>query len=317
MNINLFLIILSIVALVCLVLRLSCTAMKNPTPANLPAHGYGRYETRPDGVRLFIYEFAPVSDYSRTIFIIAGITGINENSEKEVIDILASGGNRVVVIHPRGTGYSEGLRGDCRDFQTIIDDYVAIINDDLAARHSSSQTILFGHSMSCALTMAVAEKRVGAAGIILVNPAYKLKTAKGMSPSLWEYLKYIRYFVFAPHTPIVNMAGDPALIENAEDRTDAQIRGNDPLLVRYFSMYMMMQAKKRMDAMATLAARIDLPLLLLYGDHDAIVDKAGCDEIVARWKNSRKQYSVIADGTHGKSTIVKSAKLLQAWLKQL
>lgn len=32
-------------------------------------------------------------------------------------------------------------------------------------------------------------------------------------------------YVFAPHTPIVNMAGDPALIADADDRREAEGRG--------------------------------------------------------------------------------------------
>ncbi len=30
----------------------------------------------------------------------------------------------------------------------------------------------------------------------------------------------------------------------------------------------------------------DYPLLLLYGENDMIVDKAGCDEIFTAWKSS-------------------------------
>ena len=51
------------------------------------------------------------------------------------------------------------------------------------------------------------------------------------------------------------------------------------LLVKYFSMHYMSESKKIMDAMVKNAQQADYPLLLLYGDNDMIVDKAGCDEI--------------------------------------
>ncbi len=72
----------------------------------------GTFITVKDGIKIFVYEFIPVSDFKNTIYIISGITGINHKSEKDIIELLSNNENRVVVIHPRGTGYSEGKRGD-------------------------------------------------------------------------------------------------------------------------------------------------------------------------------------------------------------
>lgn len=83
-----------------------------------------------DGGRIFVYEYFPVSKYNSKIFIISGITGINHHAEKEVIELLANGKNRVVVIHPHSTGYSEGKRGDISNFSDFINDYIEIIKSD-------------------------------------------------------------------------------------------------------------------------------------------------------------------------------------------
>ncbi len=96
--------------------------------------------------------------------------------------------------------------------------------------------ILFGHSMSCAIALKVAGELQKTDGLILVNPPYKLKSAKGMSPGFGDYLKYIGYYIFAPHVPVVNMAGDPSVIENESDKKESEARSNDSLLVKYFSM---------------------------------------------------------------------------------
>jgi hypothetical protein len=94
-----------------------------------------------------------------------------------------------------------------------------------------------------------------------VNPPYKLKSAKGMTPVAGDYLRYIGYFIFAPHVPVVNMAGDPSALENMDDRTESEIRNNDPLLVKYFSMHYMAESKKVMDAMVKSARQSECPLI--------------------------------------------------------
>ena len=136
-----------------------------------------------------------------------------------------------------------------------------------------------------------------------------------MSPGLLNYLKYMGYFVFAPHTPVVNMAGDPSLIGDESDRFESEQRNNDPLLVKYFSMRCMAESKKIMNAMINNTRQADFPLLLLYGENDNIVDKSGCDEIYSAWKGQDKNYVIIKDGSHGKSTVVKGAEIIIKWIE--
>ena len=310
--------ILSGVALFLILLMLiSCNGIKNsdrPLPENDET---GSFVTVRDGVKIFVYEYAPVSDFKNTIYIISGITGINHKSEKDIIELLSNSENRVVVIHPRGTGYSEGKRGDNPDLSDFIGDYVEIIKGDKYFQDSNRKNILFGHSMSCAIELKVAIELPKTDGLILVNPPYKLKSAKGMSPGFGDYLKYIGYYIFAPQVPVVNMAGDPSVIENEADIKESETRSNDSLLVKYFSMRYMSESKKVMDGMVENAQKADYPLLLLYGDNDMIVDKAGCDEIYSVWKGWNKNYYIIKDGSHGKSTVLKGADIIINWIESI
>ncbi|MFN8256485.1 MAG: alpha/beta fold hydrolase [Bacteroidales bacterium] len=288
--------------------------MKNPSRPEIADKEPGIFITVRDGLKIFVYEYVPVTDYSCTVFIISGITGINHHAEKEVIELLANDENRMVVIHPRGTGYSEGKRGYISDFSDFINDYVEIIKGDKDHKSGNHKIILFGHSMSTAILLAIANKLQNIEGVIFVNPPYMLKKAKGMSPSLGQYIKYACYMIFAKHKPIVNMVGDPSLIENEEDRMESEQRVNDSLLVNYFSMYMMLESKKIMDSMIDYAKNADYPLLLIYGAKDNIVDKKGCDMIFEFWKFEIKQYSIIENGTHGKSTVILSKDIINKWL---
>ncbi len=87
-----------------------CAGMKNPDRPIPAENEEGNFITVQDGLKIFVYEYVPVSDFKNTIYIISGITGINHKSEKDIIELLSNNENRVVVIHPRGTGYSEGKR---------------------------------------------------------------------------------------------------------------------------------------------------------------------------------------------------------------
>ncbi len=90
----------------------------------------GRFYSASDGCKLFVFTSKPVETYHAAIFIVSGITGINHQSEKDVIELLSNNENRVVIIHPRGTGYSEGKRGDIEAMDVFINDFVEIISND-------------------------------------------------------------------------------------------------------------------------------------------------------------------------------------------
>lgn len=267
------------------------------------------------GCKIFICDYQPIDNYDATIFIISAITGINHHAEKDVIDLLSNSKNRVVIIHPRGTGYSEGIRGDISDFSDFINDYYEIIRGDKDYQSIQHKLILFGHSMSTSILLAVANKLENVGGAILVNPPYLLKRAKGMSPSFIQYLEYAWFYLFDKHYPIVNMAGNPAIIENEEDRKESELRIKDQLLVKYFSMYMMLESKKIMNSMVDYSKKANYPLLLIYGEKDNIVDKKGCDMIFEAWKFEKKQYVIVENGTHGKSTVKQANREIVKWIE--
>ena len=291
----------------------SCCGESNPVRKQPDSEKEGCFTKVRDGSEIFVWEHVTVVNPSNTIYIISGITGINHENEEEIIAVLSYCENRVVIIQPRGTGYSEGVRGDT-DPNDIIEDYCEIISNDSVYLSGIKKVFLFGHSMSCAFALEVAVKLPGLDGLILVNPPYKLKPAKGMSPDFSDYLKYIGYYVLAPHKPVVNMAGDPSLIKDESDRLESEMRNKDSLLVKYFSMRCMSESKKIMDAMSENARVADFPLLLLYGENDNIVDKSGCDAIFSAWHCDKKSYVTIKDGSHGRSTVVKGAETIAKWI---
>lgn len=294
----------------------SSTGMKNPISPEIAKDEHKNFFITQDGLKLFVYEYIPSPDYKFTVYIISGITGINHQSEKDIIEQISNNENRVVVIHPRGTGYSDGKRGDISNFSDFINDYIEIIKTDKDYQSGQHKIILFGHSMSTAVLLAVADQIEGVGGAIMVNPPYIMKKAKGMSPGFVQYLKYACYMIFARHKPIVNMAGEPSLIEDEEDRKESEQRNKDPLLVKYFSMYMMLESKKLMNAMIEYAIRADYPLLLIYGAKDNIVDKKACDRLFEAWCHEKKKFVIIENGSHGKSSVIFAKNAINEWLPE-
>jgi len=292
----------------------SCSTMKNLDKPEIKDKNEGYFYKTINGCQLFVYDFHPKENYNSTIFIISGITGINHHSEKDIIEQLSNDENRIVVIHPRGTGYSDGKCGDISNFSDFINDYIEIITNDNGYKLRQKKIILFGHSMATAILLKVAAKIEQIDGAILINPPYLLKKAEGMSPGFGQYVKFALFYVFAKHKPVVNMAGDPSKIENEEDRKDSEMRINDPLLVKYFSLYMMTESKKIMDSMIDYSKTANYPLLLIYGEKDNIVDKNGCDLIFENWQHQNKQYALIANGAHGKSTVVQANDIIEKWI---
>lgn len=293
----------------------SCSSINQNPPAT-PDSLENNYVRTSDGTRIFVYTYTPKHKLNTTIYIISGYTGINHNTEKDIIELLSGGKYKIVIIHPRGTGYSEGVRGDVNNYSLFLNDFSDIINKDIA-NNKSSKVILYGHSISTAIALSIIPKLFRIDGTILVNPPYKMKHAPGMTPSMADYIKYIFYMVFAPHTPIVNMVGEPSKIQNNDERIEAESRSSDPLLVKYISMYMMMESKMLLDKMINFASNANCPLLLLYGSEDSIIEKSGCDEIFKAWSNSNKVYRIIDNGPHGKLTVIKSKKIIHAWLNKI
>lgn len=289
--------------------------MNNSDKPEMIGKNEGAFYKVRDGCKLFVYDYRPHENYSSAIFMISGITGINHCTEKDIVELLSNNENRVVVIHPRGTGYSDGMRGDISNFYDFINDYSEIIMNDREHNSKQHKIFLFGHSMSTSVLLAAAEKLKNIAGAILVNPPYIQKKAKGMSPSFIQYLKYAWYYLFAKHIPIVNMAGDPSKIKNEEDRTDAEKKVNDPLLVSYFSIHYMNEVRKLISATLEYCRKADYPLLLIYGLNDTIVDKKGCDLIYKEWKHPDKEYKLIESGSHGKSTVKLAKDIINSWIK--
>ncbi len=225
---------------------------------------------------------------------------------------LHEAGFATAVMHPRGTGYSDGLRGDIDDYQRVLGDYRQFF-DRLAARFGR-RLFLFGHSAGAAFALELSARDTPIAGVVVVNPAYKLRLAKGLGPTFGDYFTYAANAIFRPAALTVDMNSNPSLVENAEDRAAAEEMQRDPLVVRYFSLRYLLAQRKVMDRCPENARATRAPFLLIEGAHDGLVDPAGNTEILGAVPVADKQKRAAAEGGHGSSAVERLVPELVDWL---
>lgn len=227
---------------------------------------------------------------------------------------LHQAGFATAVLHPRGAGYSFGVRGDIKDYALFLGDYQTFLVQ-LRERFAGRPLFLLGHSAGAAFALHVAAKSRGTlAGIILVNPAYKLIYSKGMGPSFWDYIVYAANYIFRPAALTVDMNSDPSAVKNDLDRAEAIAMQADPLVVRYFSMRYLLAQRKVMDRCAVNIAATDAPALIVQGAGDELVDPRGNDELLAAAESTDKRKLVAPGGGHGSSAVESMISPLVDWL---
>ncbi len=265
-----------------------------------------------DGLRLYYSKYLPDTIQGIVIYI-TGITGLDSEEQIEFIDTLRAHNFGSYFLHPRGTGYSGGRRGD-ENIERFLSDYQAFA-ENLRKRYPTLPFFLFGHSMSGAFAIDIAVLNPKSySGVIVINPAYKYKQSKGAGPGLGDYVKYAFYYLFAPAALVVDMTGDSALVEHPEDAKETASRMNDSLVVKKFSMRYMAASKGIMNRCVGNAKKLDLPLLLIHGEKDEIIDQSGHYEIFKNWRSKDKTMIEVKDGGHGYHVVLWSLDKIAAWL---
>jgi len=175
----------------------------------------------------------------------------------------------------QGHGRSEGARVFVRRFDDYLDD-LEIFLRRVAGRHSDKPLLVFGHSMGGAITgLLAAAGRLDARGLALSAPAART------GPKVFPLLRHLARLAgaLAPKLRIVRMghgfvSRDPEVVERFRDdplvfhgripcRTGAEVLAAAPRLLNS-------------------ADQIRLPLLILQGTGDVVVDPRGAEELHRR-----------------------------------
>jgi alpha-beta hydrolase superfamily lysophospholipase len=280
-----------------------------PTPSSGPGHGW-HYAS--DGTRLYERVFPSAVPRRGVVLYVAGITGLGGDEQPEFVAALVARGFEVRFLHPRGTGYSDGPRGDIADLDRYLEDYREYAR---AAAPAGTPVVLVGHSMGGVFAMRVAASLPQTAGLVLINPTHRYAASPGSSPTFLQYVAYAACMVFVPGNRVVDMGGRPEAITDPKDRAEAIRRRGDPLVVRWFSMRAMLAAKQIMDGAPADAGRCRCPLLLVDGDADQIVDRSGHATLLNAYAGTDKARLTVPGGGHGYATVLEALPRIAAWVE--
>ncbi|MER2559539.1 MAG: alpha/beta fold hydrolase [Myxococcaceae bacterium] len=291
-----------------LLLASSCASWPRLTTPPLPPPPGAEFVISRDGTRLY----SSVDGEARRgiVWFVVGPEIASTPLLPRLTDALHDAGFATAVLHPRGAGYSDGLRGHVDDFSLLLEDNQRFLT---SLQTRSPRVFLLGASAGGAFALELAAQS-STSGLVLVNPAWKLRSTPGMTPTLGDYLTFAANAVFRPSALTVDMNSKPEGVEFEPDRVEGLALQADPFVVRYFSMRYLMQQGALMDRCGVNVERVTAPLLIVQGAHDALVDPAGNDELLSRAASTDKTKHVASEGGHGPSAVETSVDVIVRWL---
>lgn len=227
---------------------------------------------------------------------------------------LHAAGFATAIVHGRGTGYSDGLRGDTASYSGFLSDFDTYL-ERLTDRYPG-RVFLFGHSLGGALALELSGSIRGGqlAGVVLVNPAFRYRPSAGMGPSMWDYLRFAFNMVVRPAALTMDANSTPSAIEFAADRQEAEAMQRDQLPVRYFSMRYKLAELALLKRCLDNAGKTIAPVLLVQGEHDTLIDPLGNDELLSALASREKKKLLAPGGGHGSSAVESLVGPIVRWL---
>ncbi len=267
------------------------------------------YLTAPDGRALY-YRIEGLTD--RTVGMVWFVEGIAIQSAPTYPRLAAALRERNLALayfHPRGAGYSDGVRGDAADFGDVLRDFDGFA-EFLAARFPRLPVVQLGHSAGGAFALEIAATHPPAA-LVLVNPAFRFRREAG--PSARDLAKLGVSFLFRRAAPIIDLAGDPARLRDPFDREEGFSLVRDPLAVHRFSVRYLLGLRRVMKRCVENARHVRAPLLFVQGGRDEVIDGGGGAEILGAYAGDATRILVTERG-HGSAVIEARATEIADWI---
>lgn len=228
------------------------------------------------GVTIEARRAAPKDGSPRGVILISHGYGEHQGRYKHVMQRFVERGLAVASIDHRGHGRSGGPRGHCLDFEEYVAD-LRTLAEQAATWWPERRRILFGHSLGGLIGFLYlirhSDTVVAAA---LSAPAFRLppQPPAGLTARLGRLAGRI-----VPRMSIKTKINASAL---ARDPAVAGAYRNDPLVhgtatTGFFRAFVAAQ-RRAYDS----APDVHVPVLIMQGDADTIVDPVGATNIAAR-----------------------------------
>ena len=240
-----------------------------------------------DGTRLHLQAWLPAGpdltaavDPSAAIAVVHGY-GDHGGRYAWFGEALAARGFAVYVYDLRGHGQSSGTRGQVGRFDEYVDD-TEVFLDEVRRLQPGRPLFLLGHSMGGLICARLAEERSpDVRGLVLSSPFFAL--TEEVLPQKLLGAKLLA--VVWPGRDIGNtvQAGDLS-----HDGAVVKAYVSDRLVHHVAPARWAVQVLKAQSAALDDAARITLPLLLLFGTEDQVADARYSEEVFSRAASADK-----------------------------
>jgi alpha-beta hydrolase superfamily lysophospholipase len=234
-----------------------------------------------DGLLLTRQAWRPEGEPAAVLAVVHGY-GEHGGRYRGLAENMAARGHALHVYDLRGHGRSGGRRGHLGRFSDYLDDtavYLQAVREEQPGR----PLFLLGQSLGGLIASAYVEDRPteGLAGLILSSPFLRL----GMPVPPLKLSAARLLSVVAPAMNIGNTMDPTAL---SHDREVVRVYGTDPLNHHVATARWAAEVVAAQGAALSAAGDIRLPLLLLYGDADAIADPQAARELFAAASSTDK-----------------------------
>ncbi len=274
---------------------------------NIIQHNEETFEGK-NGIKLFSQSWTPAGKKRATLIIVATL---HDHSSKYawMAEELARQGYAVYGLDPRGIGKSEGKPQWVESFNDYLEDldrFVKLVR----SKETNIPLFIFGWCMSGNIVASYAlSNKTGIAGAILSSPS--LKNHNNTIVNIIKFFGTVSPSLGIPHAPYKYFSRDMQSVADVE---------NDPLIskkrVPVKTLLGMVRAREKLFAEAE---KFDLPLLLMHGTADKIVDPEGTKSFYERVGSADKTLKLYEGFYHAlflepeKQTVLND---MSEWLKK-
>jgi len=250
--------------------------------AGAPSRHTSAQFTGAGGMRLHLQAWLPAgpdpaAPHPEVTAVIAVVHGYGDHGGRYawLADDMVARGYGLYAYDLRGHGHSSGRRGQVGKFEEYLED-TEVFLDEVRRAQPGKPVFLLGHSMGGLVCARLAEVRPpDVRGLILSSPFLQL--AEAVPPS-----RVIAAKALAKVWPNRDIGNTVRASQLSHDAAVVEAYVTDRLVHHVAPARWAAEMLSAQDATMADAARVDQPLLVLYGTEDKVVDVAFIEALYER-----------------------------------
>lgn len=222
-----------------------------------------------DGTNLFFREWN-IKDPQANILVVHGL-GEHSGRYSALANDFKNAGFSVFSFDLRGHGKSDGRRGHIMNFHEYL--YDTDNFKQMLLKRSSKPLFILGHSMGGLIAFNFAIKNpTNITGLVTSGPLFKI------SAKVPEWKKKLGVFL-SNRIPSLSMSNglNPNHLSHAQKVVHAYIK--DPLVHTKVTARWFTEITGAMEETFKIAARLNMPVLMLHGGNDLLTDPKGSEDV--------------------------------------